>query len=358
MMLWRRLLSISLGVVGLGSVNVIQERRLTIEDRQPSPQSPYLVDTIWRVGGDEDLSGLSFGAVGWVAVDLSRRILVVDPRLQVVHVLDSLGNLVRSFGRPGDGPGEFRLPTRIAVGPEGHVLVFDQYASRVVEFDSAYQHVRTYSLGYRLIARSFVATPRSVMVSAAIETPGGSEAVIHEFARENGRPIRRTGSLLVVRSIDLARRAGAGPLRVGNDGSVLYAAPGPYRIEVFDTAGRRLLVAERRNRFLPPAENRLEVSTVDGRLRMRIVPQPVVAQIIETSIGQVFHQVSMEDGTVITDEFRFTRTPGATLDLRLVASWADRTPIFAQEFRPGHYLAITSGTAGAGGVVMFRLRNR
>lgn len=65
----------------------------------------------------------------------SRRALyVVDTLAQAVRVLDSRGELIATFGRRGDQPGEFNYPTHIAVSA-GTVYVTDALNFRIQTFD-------------------------------------------------------------------------------------------------------------------------------------------------------------------------------------------------------------------------------
>jgi hypothetical protein len=51
-----------------------------------------------------------------------------------VHIFDAKGQLKRSWGEPGDGPGQFRLPHGIAVAADGRVFVCDREADRIQIF--------------------------------------------------------------------------------------------------------------------------------------------------------------------------------------------------------------------------------
>jgi len=52
-----------------------------------------------------------------------------------VHQFSATGALIRSWGAPGTGPGQFRLPHGIAILPDGRVLVADRENDRIQVFD-------------------------------------------------------------------------------------------------------------------------------------------------------------------------------------------------------------------------------
>jgi NHL repeat len=52
-----------------------------------------------------------------------------------VAKVDKDGNWVKSWGEPGDGPGQFNVPHSIAVDAEGHIYVADRGNRRIQVFD-------------------------------------------------------------------------------------------------------------------------------------------------------------------------------------------------------------------------------
>jgi DNA-binding beta-propeller fold protein YncE len=53
-----------------------------------------------------------------------------------VHRFSAEGELILSWGQPGSGPGEFRLPHSVAITSDGRVLVADRENARVQVFDT------------------------------------------------------------------------------------------------------------------------------------------------------------------------------------------------------------------------------
>ena len=65
-------------------------------------------------------------------------ILVIDRLKHTVFVYTSDGEFVRTIGREGEGPGEFRLPSGLAFYSDGSLLIGD--ADGISLFDSSYEY--------------------------------------------------------------------------------------------------------------------------------------------------------------------------------------------------------------------------
>ena len=92
---------------------------------------------IGRLGGPDSVPGPDeFGRVVWVALDARGRVYVADARAYGIRVFDSAGAHVRSFGRRGEGPGEFM--SLQAIGFLGDTLVaVDGGNARLALLDTA-----------------------------------------------------------------------------------------------------------------------------------------------------------------------------------------------------------------------------
>jgi hypothetical protein len=80
------------------------------------------------------LGGVPFGSISGLAIDSAHRVYVVDELLHRVQVLMPDGSLLTSFGRSGDGPGEFRGPCCAGLAPSGSLWVLSPDAQRMDGF--------------------------------------------------------------------------------------------------------------------------------------------------------------------------------------------------------------------------------
>lgn len=347
---------LALALVWLPAILAGQVSAVTLPNLEPSRTPAFMVDTIWAVGGPDDAGGVVFGAVGGVAIGRDGTIYAADFRLQTVHVLNRAGRLIHALGRSGDGPGEFRLPTRVAVAPDGQVFVLDEYQGRVSEFSPDHRFVRSVTLVPRRAARSFLVTNDAFVLTGIDPSPNGPDAVVQVYDRATGEFRHAFGQLYVVRDATVARRAAPGPLALGSDGTWWYAAPGPYRIEQFSAAGAPLLRIERRNGFLGPAEDGVGIVADGDRLTFSHRPRAVVARIHLRPGGIVLHQVSTVEGEVITDVLRVTGT-GAAREVRLVRSSRGSLPVLGAQVGPDEYVVQTLDAAtGANWLMLVRVR--
>lgn len=72
-----------------------------------------------------------------VTADRGGRIYILDEANHSILVLDSLGTLIRSLGRRGDGPGEFQFPVALQLESDGTLAVVDLANAVLVRFDSS-----------------------------------------------------------------------------------------------------------------------------------------------------------------------------------------------------------------------------
>lgn len=91
----------------------------------------------WEVVEGQHPTADSLGRLSGIALDSLGFVYVSDIAANRVWVFDRRGRSVAAVGREGDGPGEFRSPTGIAIGPDGALYVRDYGRVTVFERDPA-----------------------------------------------------------------------------------------------------------------------------------------------------------------------------------------------------------------------------
>lgn len=113
------------------------------------PLSAEFVE-VYRVGDMDPPDWAQFGKSPSLAFDGSGNLFVLNPDVPVVAVLDRDGGLVRTLGRGGEGPGEFRGPDDIYVWRDGTVAVADAGSGTYVVFaaDGSFDRQVSMSAGH------------------------------------------------------------------------------------------------------------------------------------------------------------------------------------------------------------------
>jgi sugar lactone lactonase YvrE len=89
-----------------------------------------------RIGAAEGEGPDVFGDPIFVQVDDAGRIYVADVVASEIRVFGADGGHLQTFGRPGDGPGEFRRISGMDWGPDGRLRVMDGQLTRLSIFDA------------------------------------------------------------------------------------------------------------------------------------------------------------------------------------------------------------------------------
>ncbi len=83
------------------------------------------------IGEAEGRKEYMFSQVRNIAVDDEENIYVLDRKEVHIKVFDKHGEYLRTFGKKGQGPGEFNIPSGILITPQNEIMVED---SRVLHF--------------------------------------------------------------------------------------------------------------------------------------------------------------------------------------------------------------------------------
>jgi hypothetical protein len=87
---------------------------------------------LWRLGGDTDDEDEFFGLISRITTDEAGNVYLLDTQLSEVKVFSPAGEYVRTLGREGEGPGEFRRPTGLFFVPGGNLGILQAAPPKIV----------------------------------------------------------------------------------------------------------------------------------------------------------------------------------------------------------------------------------
>jgi DNA-binding beta-propeller fold protein YncE len=200
---------------------------------------------------------------------------VVDGANSTVTVLNRDGTVVRSWGRKGEGEGEFNEPWGIAVAPDGSVFVADTWNHRIQKFTREGQFIAQWGGHETGTTPGRFYGPRDVAISPAGEllvTDTGNKRI--QVFNQQGMFLRAFGT------------EGGAPGQFREP--VGLAVDGSGRIYVADTWNQRIQVFDAS--FNPLAQH-----AVPGWVGSGVTNKPYIAV---TANGDVFATVPERAGVV------------------------------------------------------------
>ena len=87
----------------------------------------------WRAGGEDD--DIFFGVISDAKIDADGNILLLDMQLSEIQVYGPDGEHLRTMGREGEGPGEFRQASDMVILPEGRVGAVMSFPGKIVALE-------------------------------------------------------------------------------------------------------------------------------------------------------------------------------------------------------------------------------
>ncbi len=110
-----------------------QEAKVVTNPAKPSGKSIKVpMEELWRLGGDTDDEDEFFGVISDIKIDKSGNVYLLDSQLAEVKIYNADGEYLRSIGREGEGPGEFRYPIAMFFANDGNVAVLQAAPGKIV----------------------------------------------------------------------------------------------------------------------------------------------------------------------------------------------------------------------------------
>jgi hypothetical protein len=96
------------------------------------PSRTVKLEELWRIGGDTDDEDEFFGVISQILSDEQGNVYLLDTQLSQVKIFTADGEALRSIGREGEGPGEFRRPTGMFLMDNGDLGVMQLAPGKIV----------------------------------------------------------------------------------------------------------------------------------------------------------------------------------------------------------------------------------
>ncbi|HEX8320226.1 hypothetical protein [Longimicrobium sp.] len=321
-----------------------------------------------------------FSAITGIDVDSRGRVYVADWFAARVTVLDAEGRILRTLGRKGLGPGEFRGIRGVQVLSGDSVLVYDPGAARLSVFPpDAEKPSYTVNLGaalggpkpftlrraaadgayVALIRPQFTpdaATPRrdEIRVLNADGTPRG--AALRNFPSQSFLRVNQRGGGYSVMPNPFGRQAF---VAAGADDRIHVVWSDSLAVETVDVAGRR--VGGFSIRHSPPRVTEVDVSDAVRQLppRMAAIFRPVLADSVPERWPAVRGLVADDQGRLWLGLFASSAEPAewAAFDAggHYEGSVFLPSDVEVMAVRGGKLYGVAPTEAGAPQVVVLRL---
>jgi hypothetical protein len=175
---------------------------------------------------------------------------VVPANSEPPFIYDSTGRYLGRLGRLGDGPGEFRAPRFVAIGPGDSLFVYESPSARVSVFDPNLKFVRTFN-GVRGAQHLSVLSTGQLLATGSQNSPDRIGLLYHLINSEGDSP-RTIGEPAV--QVDLRQPFEIFRKTAAGKGDRFWSAKEfyEYRIEEWSTDGRLHRVLTPRSPWFKP----------------------------------------------------------------------------------------------------------
>lgn len=285
----------------------------------------------WRVGGYDDEEVL-FGVVTDIIADREGNFHLLDSQLTEIQVYSPSGEHLRTIGREGEAPGEFRAAFNLMLLPKGDIGVLQAFPSKIVGLTTDGEPADAFSLpesdegGFKVLNAAQNAGDQLGVVYSFMQ-PGESgftqKSVLSLFDAngtnerrlfDNESTMSNANPVIAEREWDsFANRRWA----TGSDGRAFAAVDyGEYAIRVWNSDGKLLHVLEREYPEHSRSKEQLDAVKAIYEGFTRRMPVPNLKFDIEPNWNPIRTLFARDDGTLWVQTSRGgTSLPEGTLGI-------------------------------------------
>jgi hypothetical protein len=215
------------------------------------------LDEEFRIGESKSTDKYIFATILDIEVSSSGDVFVLDGGDYTIKVFDRNGNFKKSIGGKGSGPGEMQVPSGIALGPGGKLLLCDRALKRVTVFEENGDFSSTIKMAdlpsfYRIA----IGTPENFYLTGV-----RSEGVIHKLDMK-GAVLNSFGKAYPDENRLIQDFFRHGALCIGRNDTVYYFPDGENEIRVFDNTGNLIKTITRSGEYTPIKYEKLASGSV------------------------------------------------------------------------------------------------
>lgn len=116
-----------------GTIQTVDGKKVVQNPAKPMKDATAVkMEKLWRLGGETDNEDEFFGVISDIEIDEQGNVYLLDSQLSEVKIYTKDGEFVRSMGREGEGPGEFRRPSALFFTDDGNVAVVQTIPGKIV----------------------------------------------------------------------------------------------------------------------------------------------------------------------------------------------------------------------------------
>jgi len=247
-----------------------------------------------KIGGDDTIYGKDpIGLISGLAVDNNFNLFIADRANFRLLILKPSGELIRTFGRKGKGPGEFIKTSGGTIDENGHLYILDRGQNRMsvhnlngeflfMFYTPSLANYFSIKDGKNIFFALYSFTSKKYLI-AHLDSTGNTIKKFREKDSESNK-VSQTGTSGRV---------------VFNKDKIYYSLSFPYRIEQFNFQGNlESVITLRRTEFKPPTN-----PSSNGKI---IVGGTLLSQtrnFLFTEDGKFLVQVTFHDKSSVIDIF-------------------------------------------------------
>ncbi|MCX6560731.1 MAG: 6-bladed beta-propeller [Candidatus Aminicenantes bacterium] len=273
---------------------------------------PTLVP-LWAIGGGDE-PGRDFSSIEGIAVRGDGSFFVLDAKECSIKAFDAKAKFLRSFGKKGQGPGEFNGPISLTITPANELMVEDSANRRLSYFSLDGKPLRQQSTaqGTGMGLAGLMMDPQGRIAARSLSFEGGKigfEIKVYDKDLKPGKTLAKVelaslGNL----KMDPLTQMPAMNLAPDARGNVYVGSAKGYLIRAFDFDGRLRRTIERE--YVPirvKKEDQAEILKMLGKMPatggfnlkdMIVIPEvfPAYATFIAHPDGRLLVRTSREMG--------------------------------------------------------------